>query len=374
MNSVPFMNLRPALAASESDWRPRFEALIARAHFVLGEETEGFESEFASAMGARFAVGVNSGTDALSLSIRAIGLGDSGRGVITSALTAPFTALAILAAGCRPRFADVEADTLLPDVDDAGNRATKATAALLPVHLYGQPCDLPAWKRLAAGAGAQLLQDACQAHGARCGDRPFTRWSRCVAYSFYPTKNLGGVGDGGAILTDSPAVARQLRLLRDGGRARNHVSRIRAVNSRLDELQACFLRAFLKQLDPWNEERRRLTAVYNEALRDCVGVRPLDTRPGSVCHLYVVKAKKRARLRDHLARHGIGTGIHYPVPLHLHPAFADCGLKRGDLPRAEKACREILSLPMWPGLREHTAVEIAGRIREFYMRGMGARL
>ena len=374
MNTVPFMNLRPALAASEADWRPRFEALIARAHFVLGEETEGFESEFASAMGARFAVGVNSGTDALSLSIRAIGLGDSGRGVITSALTAPFTALAILAAGCRPRFADVEADTLLPDVDDAGNRATKATAALLPVHLYGQPCDLPAWKRLAAGAGAQLLQDACQAHGARCGNRPFTRWSRCVAYSFYPTKNLGGVGDGGAILTDSPAVARQLRLLRDGGRARDHVSRIRAVNSRLDELQACFLRAFLKQLDLWNEERRRLTAVYNEALRDCVGVRLLDTRPGSVCHLYVVKAKKRAHLRDHLARHGIGTGIHYPVPLHLHPAFADCGLKRGDLPRAEKACREILSLPMWPGLSEHTAVEIAGRIREFYMRGMGGRL
>jgi dTDP-3-amino-3,4,6-trideoxy-alpha-D-glucose transaminase len=369
MTDVPFMNLRPALAASELDWRPRFEALIARAHFVLGEETAAFEKEFASAMRARFAVGVNSGTDALALSLRAVGLGGSGREVLTSAITAPFTALAIAAAGCRPRFVDVDADTLLPDVQDAQNRITKSTAALLPVHLYGQPCELPAWKRLATQTGAQLLQDACQAHGACFEGQPFTRWSRCVAYSFYPTKNLGGLGDGGAILTDSPAIARQLRLLRDGGRTRHHVSRILGVNSRLDELQACFLRSFLKLLGKWNEERRRLSLIYTDALRGCPGVRLLPGRPGSVCHLYVIRAERRTRLRDHLAKHGIGTAVHYPVPLHLHPAFADCGLRRGDLPRAEEACRKILSLPLWPGMSKQTVAEIAGRIRQFYRTG-----
>jgi dTDP-3-amino-3,4,6-trideoxy-alpha-D-glucose transaminase len=363
------MNLRPALAASEADWRPRFEALIARAHFVLGEETAGFESEFAASMGARFAVGVNSGTDALALSLRAVGLGDSGREVLTSTLTAPFTALAILAAGCRPRFADVEPDTLLPDVQDAANRVSKATAALLPVHLYGQPCELPAWKRLADASGAQLLQDACQAHGACFNGQPLTRWSQCVAYSFYPTKNLGGLGDGGAILTDNPAIARRLRLLRDGGRTRDHVSSIAGVNSRLDELQACFLRSFLGRLGQWNQERRRLTATYNDALRDCPGVRLLDTRSGSVCHLYVIKADKRARLREYLTTHGIGTAVHYPVPLHLHPAFAECGLKRGALPRAEAACRKILSLPLWPGLEKRTVMQIADRVRLFYKSG-----
>jgi dTDP-3-amino-3,4,6-trideoxy-alpha-D-glucose transaminase len=369
MNPIPFVNLRPALASTESDWRPCFEALIERAHFVLGEETAGFESEFAAAMGARFAVGVNSGTDALALSLRAVGLENTGREVLTSALTAPFTALAILAAGCRPRFADVDPDTLLPDVQDAANRVTKATAALLPVHLYGQPCELPAWKRLAAASGVQLLQDACQAHGAFFNGQPLTRWSRCVAYSFYPTKNLGGLGDGGAILTDSPAIARKLRLLRDGGRMRDHVSRIAGVNSRLDELQACFLRSFLKRLSRWNEERRKLVATYNNALRDCAGVRLLAIRPGSVCHLYVIEVEKRARLREYLRTHGIGTAVHYPVPLHLHPAFADCGLRRGDLPQAEKACRKILSLPLWPGLEDRMVMQITDRVREFYRTG-----
>jgi dTDP-4-amino-4,6-dideoxygalactose transaminase len=187
-----------------------------------------------------------------------------------------------------------------------------------------------------------------------------------VAYSFYPTKNLPCLGDGGAVLTGSRPVAVRLRLLRDGGRRDGQVSRIRAVNSRLDEMQACYLRAFLPKLVEWNADRVRLAALYDEALAGCPGVRPAVRGAGSVCHLYVVRAALRDRLRQHLAKHGILTGVHYPVPLHLQPAFAESGMKRGDLPVAERACREIVSLPLWPYMPDSAVCEVAARVREFY--------
>jgi dTDP-4-amino-4,6-dideoxygalactose transaminase len=271
--------------------------------------------------------------------------------VIVPALTSPFTAQAVLAAGCRVRFADVDPEHLLmtdPPV-------TKRTKAIVPVHLYGQPAN-------GAATGRQRLavvQDACQAHGAPL------RFSSPAAYSFYPTKNLPCLGDGGAVLTDSAPVASRLRLLRDGGRRNDQVSRVPAINSRLDEMQACYLRAFLPKLEEWNADRRRLARLYDEALAGCKGVRPVARRDGSVCHLYVVRAKRRDRLREFLASHGIATGIHYPVPLHLMPAFRDCGAKRGDFPVAEPACREILSLPLYPYLSEAAVTEVADRIRAF---------
>ncbi len=363
---IPVANLRPQLAQTECDWRAGLAALFARAHFILGEEVAAFEAELARAWGARHGVTVGSGTSAIELSLRAAGLGDSGKHVLTSPLTAPFTGIAILNAGCKPVFADIDADTLLMNVSDAASRITKRTAAIVPVHLYGQPCDMAAVRTLARDARAAVVQDACQAHGADCASVPFTAYSDYVAYSFYPTKNLGCLGDGGAILTNRTSAARLLRLLRDGGRGPNHVSRIRGVNSRLDEIQACFLRAFLPKLQDWNDRRRRIAALYTEALRDCPGVRIVKQRAGSVYHLFVIRARHRERLRRHLAECGIGTAVHYPVPLHLQPAFRDCGLKRGDLPSAEKACREIVSIPIWPGMTDAAALEVAGRIREFY--------
>ncbi|MCC6391325.1 MAG: DegT/DnrJ/EryC1/StrS family aminotransferase [Bryobacterales bacterium] len=363
---VPPVNLRPALAATREDWQRRLEEMFSKGQFILGDQVKAFESELAAAFSAREAVGVGNGTDAIQLCLREAKLTERRHEVITSALTAPFSATGILAAGCSVRFADVHPDTLQMDAGDAANRIRPRTAALMPVHLYGQPCEIDRFARLAKGSRLVLVQDACQAHGARFQGKPFTEYSSRVAYSFYPTKNLGSLGDGGAVVTSSAVVAKRLRELRDGGRRGGQVSYMPGINSRLDEMHACYLRAFLPKLNEWNDDRRRTTAFYDAALRDCPGLRPVKRTADSVCHLYVVRAFKRDRLREFLAGKGIGSGVHYPVPLHLHPAFRDCGLKRGDLPHAERACKEIVSLPLWPYLPESAAHEVVSRVLEFY--------
>ena len=362
--SVPMVDLRSLLAATEPVWRANLARLFDRMQFVLGEQGAAFEEELAAAWGARFAVAVGSGTAALELSLRAAGLGESGREVVVPALTSPFTAQAVLAAGCRPRFADVDAETLLLHPAGAEARIGTRTAALLPVHLYGQPAPLVELSKIARRRGLVLLQDACQAHGVS----RLTRYSPAVAYSFYPTKNLPCLGDGGAVLTDSPAVAARLRRLRDGGRRNDQVAQVRALNSRLDEMQACYLRAFLPKLEEWNSDRARLASLYDQALADCPAVRPISRGEGSVCHLYVVRAGRRDQLRQYLAKHGIATGVHFAVPLHLQPAFASPSAKSGSLPVAEHACREIVSLPLWPYMPESAVKEVADRVREFYAR------
>jgi len=353
---IPMVDLRPVLEATEAAWRANLARLFDRMHFILGEQVAAFEAELAVAFGAKYAVAVGSGTAAIELGLRAIGLGESGAEVIVPALTSPFTAQAVLAAGCRPRFADVDEQHLLlaPDLP-----ITRRTRAIVPVHLYGQPCDLPAL----LPPGLPLVEDACQAHGAPVA-------GRVTAYSFYPTKNLPCLGDGGAVTTDSARIAARLRSLRDGGRRHNdQIARERALNSRLDEIQACYLRAFLPKLADWNAERVRLARLYDDALAGCDPVRPVVRRPGSVCHLYVVRARRRHPLRRFLADRGILTGVHYPVPLHLQPAFRDSRQPKGSLPAAERACREILSLPLWPGISESAVDEVASRIRCFYKSG-----
>ncbi|MGQ0560337.1 MAG: DegT/DnrJ/EryC1/StrS family aminotransferase, partial [Gemmatimonadota bacterium] len=281
----------------------------------------------------------------------------------------PFTAQAVIAAGARPRFADVSEGSLLLDPLDAAERANRRTAALLPVHLYGGPCDLPALARLARRFEIPLIQDACQAHGASFdGREPFTRYSPYVVYSFYPTKNLGCLGDAGAVLTNRAGVAHRIRSMRDGGRNGGQVSRLASTHSRMDEIQACFLRSFLPELAGWNAQREHLARIYDDALAGCRGVRLLERQRGAVHHLYVIRARKRRRLGEHLARGGIATGVHYPMPLHLQPAFQRFGQKRGDLPRSERACREILSLPLWPYMPESEVYRVAEEIRKFYGR------
>lgn len=352
--TLPQVNLQPALRATAKEWRANLTRVIARGNFILGEELRAFEEEFAQAMGARYAVGVASGSAAIELSLREAGI----RGeVLTSALTAPFTAVAIRAAGCVPRFCDVDPETLQIDARDAAARVTKRTRAIVPVHLYGQPCDMAAIRKI----GLPVIQDACQAHGARVGGKSIAALSSHVAYSFYPTKNLACLGDGGCIVTNSSTIARNLRSLRDGGRRGDQVSHVVGINARLDELQCCFLRAFLPRLEEWNAHRARIAAIYDEELRDCPGVRLVGRTPESVNHLYVIRAEARDRLRDYLGKHGIGTGVHYPVPLHRHPAFE----QRVRLPHAERAVQEILSLPLWPYMKESAARSVAGRIRSF---------
>ncbi|MFN7935843.1 MAG: DegT/DnrJ/EryC1/StrS family aminotransferase [Bryobacteraceae bacterium] len=363
---VPVVNFRPVLDATRQAWEQNLRDLMERQWFILGEQVRAFEQEFAVAMGARETIGVGNGTDAIQLCLRAAGITSQKQEVITTALTAPFSGIGIIAAGCSIRFADVDPQTLQIDPADAGNRIRKATAALMPVHLYGQPCRIDRFAKLAREHRLALIQDACQAHGARFQGKPLSEFSPYVAYSFYPTKNLGCLGDGGAIATNRKSVATLLRELRDGGRRGGQVTHRTGINSRLDEMQACYLRAFLPHLRSWNEHRRSIAAIYDEALRNCPGVRLVERTQDSVCHLYVVRAAKREKLRAFLSQHGIGTGVHYPVPMHLHPTFAGCGLKKGDLPHAEKACREVLSLPLWPYMPESAAQEVAARVWEYY--------
>jgi len=365
-DSIPMVNLAALLEAAAPDWQRNLEHVFARMQFILGEQVAAFEREFAAHLGAKDAAAVGSGTAALELSLRVSGIDRPRQQVITPALTSPFTAIAIRNAGATPVFADIDPQHLLLDPDDAGNRITARTSAVLPVHLYGQVCDLPRFRTMARAAGVALLQDACQAHGARFRGVPLTAFSSCVAYSFYPTKNLGSLGDGGAVVTRSARTAAKLRMLRDGGRRQDQLSRIPAINSRLDEIQACFLRAFLPRLEEWNSQRARLAAVYDAAFSGSEVVRPVTRRADSVHHLYVIRVPSRDRLRAYLARHGVATGVHYPVPLHLQPAFSDCGLKSGSLPQAERACREILSLPLWPTMPESTALRAAELVKRYY--------
>lgn len=357
---VPQANLRPLLRATSRDWRANLQRLFKKSHFILGDELRAFELEFAAALGGNFSVGVASGTAAIELCLRDAGV-TSGE-VITSALTAPFSGVGIRASGALPRFADVDPETLQIDADDAAARITSKTRALMPVHLYGQPCALDRFQKLARKHKIPLIQDAAQAHGATFDGKPLAAFSRYVAYSFYPTKNLGCMGDGGGIITDNAAARDRLIVLRDGGRHGDQIAHSFGVNSRLDELQCCFLRAFLPHLNEWNAHRAHIASIYDEELRDCVQL--VKRTKGSVHHLYVIRAERRDHLRAHLAAQGIGTAVHYPVPLHKHPAFA----QKGPLPHAERAVTEILSLPLWPYLKESAARRVASQIRKFYGR------
>jgi dTDP-4-amino-4,6-dideoxygalactose transaminase len=363
---ISMVDLRSALADTEPDWRTHLDELRSDMQFVLGRQVQSFENAFAKFLGAKSCIGCGSGTSAIDLCLRAANITTDSQKVLTPALTSPFTAQAILAAGARPVFGDVEPETLLLDPAAAEAQTPKNIAAILPVHLYGQPCELSALRKLARSKHAVLIQDACQAHGATYKGRPLTRFSDFVAYSFYPTKNLGCLGDGGAVATNSRKIADRLSLLRDGGRRGDQLSRIPAINSRLDELQAAFLRAFLPRLNSWNQARADLAVLYDRALVDCSDVRPVVRAPGGVNHLYVVRVPRREKLRAHLTQHGIQTGVHYPVPLHLHPAFASRDVRRGSFPHAERAAREILSLPLHPYLAPSDIERVAGLIRNFY--------
>ncbi len=367
---IPLTDLRASHEACRGDWERRLDQVFSRSQWILGPEVAAFEQEFAAFCGAPVCIGVGTGTDALSLALRLSGIVSPSQHVITTPFTAPFTALAILAAGARPAFADIDEETLLLDPAEAAAQFTGRTAGFLPVHLYGQTCDLLQWSGLAGSTGCVLIQDACQAHGARHAGRPLTDYSPLVAYSFYPTKNLGALGDGGALCTVGQEMAARACLLRDGGRDREHSSAVPGINSRLDEIQASYLRVALDRLAQWNDSRRRLAALYDEELADLPAdsFRPVgrDPQADHVFHLYVARAARRNELQEHLAAHGVGSGIHYRTPLHLQPAFAEFGAGEGSLPVAEKAAREVISLPMGPYLKEDEVRRIADLIRRFY--------
>lgn len=348
--------------------RPELDAAIARVldsgWFILGPEGEAFERELAAALGAKDAVAVANGTEALQLALTALGV-SPGDEVVTSPLSAAFTALAILSAGARPVFADLDPRTLNLSPDALARAVTSRTKAIIPVHLYGHPADMDPILDLARARGIAVLEDACQAIGALYKGRPVGTLGGLGALSFYPTKNLGGLGDGGAILVEDPALARELRRLRNGGQSDRYRHEVPGINSRLDELQAAILRVGLTHLAAWTDRRRALAAIYLEELRDA-GVALLKEQPWAraVHHLFVVRHPRRDALMAALKERGISTLIHYPIPLHLQPAFLAFGGKPGDLPVAEQAAREILSLPLYPELTDAQARAVAAAVRE----------
>ena len=355
---VPFIDLRPG--EDDEAVRAAIDRVIARGWFVLGPEVEAFEAEFAAASGAAFAVGVGSGTDAIALLLRAIGV-RPGDEVVVPAITAAYTGLAVILAGATPVFADVDPGTLTIDPASCEAVITPRTVAIVPVHLYGQPADLHAIRTIAQRHSLAIVEDCCQAHLATHDGAPVGARSS-GAFSFYPTKNLGALGDGGAVTTSDAAIAGRVRRLRNGGQAERYVHAEAGVNSRLDELQAAVLRARLPLLPRWTARRRTLAAAYRRLLGG--PVRPLDQRDrGHVYHLFVVRSADRDALQAHLRASNVETLIHYPVPLPRQPAFG--AVTRGDCPVAARAVEEILSLPLHARLSEAGVEQVCSAVDAF---------
>jgi dTDP-4-amino-4,6-dideoxygalactose transaminase len=357
---IPFLALGPA--EDRADVEAAIARVVERGWFILGPEVEGFEAEFAAACGARHAVGVNTGTDALMLSLRALDIGP-GDEVITTPLTAAYTALAIRMAGATPVFADIDpvACTIDPSAIDAA--VTPRTRAVIPVHLYGQAADMAAIMAVAGRHRLAVVEDCAQAHLATAAGRPVGVIGTLGAFSFYPTKNLGALGDGGAIVTNDAALAERLTRLRNGGQSERYRHVESGVNSRLDEMQAAILRARLPRLAGWTARRRAFAARYRRTLSPhVVEVRP-ERDGGHVYHLFTVHSEHRDDLRQSLAASGIGTLVHYPIPVHRQPAFAD--LPPAHCPEADAVAATVLSLPLHPALSDDQVDQVAGAVNQF---------
>lgn len=349
------------------------EEVMERSYFILGENVSAFEAEFAAYCGMAHSVGVANGTDAIALACRVLGCGP-GDEVLTSPHTATFSALGISMSGATPTFADIEPDTgnLDPAKLEAG--ITPRTKAIMPVHLYGQMADMDPILEIGNRHGIPVIEDAAQAHGATYKGHKAGSMGTLGSFSFYPTKNLGAYGDGGALTTNDAQVAQTLRELRNGGQRSRYDHVHVGVNSRMDELQAAILRVKLPHLDEWNMARRMNAARYDRLISEAdIPVRPVARRDyGETCmHLYVVRvrAEERDAMIAHLAEHGVAAMIHYPVPVHLSTAYSFLGLPEGSYPETESMAREIITLPMYPELTDEQAGTVVDALKAFYRGG-----
>lgn len=339
--------------------------------FTLGEEVEAFEREFADYCGAAHAIGVSSGTEALTLALRALGVGP-GDEVVVPANSFIATAEAASLVGATPRFADVDPETCTVTAQSIGAVVGPGTRCIVPVHLYGRTAELEPILALAHDLGAWVVEDAAQAHGARYRGRRVGSIGICGCFSFYPVKNLGAWGDAGAVVTNDPELADRIRLLRAHGERPRHRHRIVGTTARLDALQAAILRAKLRRLDHWNEQRRSVANAMSDALAGS-DVR-IPAAPSAGCdhvfHQYVVMAGDRERLRAHLRRRGIASAVHYPVPIHLCEAYAELGYGVGSLPVAERLAETVCSLPVHPGVCVSDIERVASVVHELARTGV----
>ncbi|MEP7327315.1 MAG: DegT/DnrJ/EryC1/StrS family aminotransferase [Gemmatimonadota bacterium] len=365
--TVPFLDLVTPHQQLEAELLEVLRRALSRAAFVGGSEVESFEREFAAFAGARGCAALNSGTDALRFAYQALGT-KPGDEVVTVSHTFIATTESITQAGGVPRFVDVDDRTLTMDPVAVEAAITPRTVGIVPVHLYGQPCDMDPLLAIARKHGLWVVEDAAQAHGARYRNRPVGTLGAMAAWSFYPGKNLGSCGEGGAVTGEDEKTLGVVRQLREHGQSRKYYHDIEGYNGRMHAIQAGFLRVKLPHLSGWNEGRRRAAALYRQALADIPQVRlPVEADYSyHVYHLFVIRADRRDQLQAHLTARGIGTGLHYPLPLHQQAAYRHLGVAAGSLPVTERAVGEILSLPMFPGLTEDQVGTVAAAIREFY--------
>ena len=364
--NVPFLNLAAQYEALKSEILPAVEKALAGGHYILGPNVAAFEQELAAYLGTRFALGVNSGSDALTLALRALGIGP-GDEVITTPFTYIAPAESVIQMGAKLVFADIDPKTFTLDPAEVARRVTPRTRAIIPVHLFGQAAPLDALAKLAEAKGIHLVEDCAQAIGATKDGKRVGGSGVIGCFSFYPTKNLGADGDGGAIVTNDEALAKKLRMLRVHGIERRYFHDLHGFNSRLDEIQAAILRVKLPHLDRWNARRAEIAGKFIAGLQDLPLELPV-TAPGNghVYHVFHVLADRRDDLQKHLADRGVPTLIYYPQPLHLQKCYADQGWKIGDYPVAEEISRRILPLPMYPELADAHVDHVIATIRSFY--------
>lgn len=362
---IPCCYPKSQYLAHQSEIDAAMARVLEQGRYILGEETRTFENEFAEYIGVHHGVGVGSGTEALHAAIVACELG-AGDEVITVSHTAVATVAAIEMAGATPVFVDLEPGFFTLDPEKLEAAITPRTRAIIPVHLYGQPAALDPIIRIARSHNLRVIEDCAQAHGATYRGRRVGSLGDIACFSFYPTKNLGAIGDGGMIVTNDPKLAERARLLREYGWAERYVSHLSGWNSRLDELQAAILRVKLRYLDSDNEQRAAIAGQYHEGLAESGLALPrMRDEATHVFHLYVVRTPRRDDLQEYLAGKGVGTLVHYPVPVHLQPAYARRFAGKAPLPETESAAREVLSLPIYPELPSADAQAVIAALRSF---------
>ena len=363
---IQFVDLRKQYAPFKEEILSGIAKVLDGMHLFLGENVQALEKEFAQFCGAAHGIGVSDGTSALHIILRAMDIGP-GDEVITVSHTFIATAEAIVLAGAKPVFVDIDPATYLMDVSQVEAKITPRTKAILPVHLYGQTVDMDPLLEIASRHGLKVIEDACQAHGAEYKGRKAGTLGDAAGFSFYYSKNLGAYGEGGFISTNDSELAAKIRKVRDHGSGVRYHHDLIGVNGRLDEIQAVILRAKLPYLSAWNEKRREHARLYNDLLKGTSVILPCEHSGNTpVYHLYVVRAQKRDELQAFLKERGVFSGIHYPIPVHLQKAMEFLGYKQGDLPVTEQVVGEILSLPMFAEITDDEIKYVVETIRSFY--------
>jgi dTDP-4-amino-4,6-dideoxygalactose transaminase len=365
--NIPFLDLKVQYRQIEDELKPILEEIMAGGAFIGGAQVAAFEEEFAAFCGVRHCVGLSSGTDALRFALMAVGV-KPGDEVITVPHTFIATTEAITQAGAFPVFVDIDPETCCIDVSQISRRITSRTRAILPVHLYGQPADMDPILEIAGKHHLAVIEDACQAHGALYKGRPAGSMAVAGCFSFYPGKNLGAFGDAGAIVTEDEGLAQIFRMLREHGQSRKYYHDMEGYTGRLDAIQAAVLRLKLKHLARWNQARRDKAVIYTQMLADIPGLTVVKEAgfAQSVFHLYVILVDDRDGLQSFLTERGVGTGLHYPLPLHLQKAYARMGFRKGDFPVSERTAERLLSLPMYAELTREQIEYVADCIKDYY--------